>query len=447
MSKAMLGGASMAAMVAAVAADPVRYGQKDDGGGAGGGVADIVKEIKSLGDSYKKNHSEMTEQLDKLKSGQADTEAGFKKLKEQVDEALVKNNGILPELQAKLDELAQKVGRGGGNGQKQAEKTPGRQVVDSDAFKSFEGKKGDKVRIKIDGEFGLKSITSVVGSAGPMIDPQRLSGVVPLARRRMTIRGLLAAGRTNSNAVEFVRELVVTNNAAVQATEGAAKPESDITYELADAKVATIAHWIKVSKQALADADGLAAQIDSRLRYGLAYREELQLLAGSGTGGNIRGLVTAATAFASPIAAGVITAPNRMDVLRVAALQASVAEYQASGFVLNPIDWTTIELSKDGENRYIIGYPVSELGPTLWGLPVVATNAMTANNYLTGAFDQAAQIFDREDPEVLMSTEDGSNFTTNMVTVLAEERLALAIYRGTALITGTLSGGVTALTA
>jgi HK97 family phage major capsid protein len=135
-----------------------------------------------------------------------------------------------------------------------------------------------------------------------------------------------------------------------------------------------------------------------------------------------------------------------MDVLRVAALQASVAEYVASGFVLNPIDWTKIELTKDGQNRYIIGYPAGEIGPTLWGLPVVATNSMTANNYLTGAFDQAAQIFDREDPEVLLSTEDGSNFIQNMVTVLAEERLALAIYRGTALITGTLSGGITALT-
>lgn len=445
MSKAMKA-APMTALVAAAAANPRLYGEKKEGDNAGSDTAELVKSVTDLAKDYKKNHGEMTETLAKLTSGHQLSVAEQKSFKEQTDAALLKNNETLTALEAKLTDLAQKAGRSGG-GNPEPVKSIGRQVIESEAFKGFEGKKGQSARIKIDGEFGLKAITSVPASAGPMIDPQRLSGVVPLARRRMTVRGMLAQGRTNSNAVEFVRELVVTNNAAVQATEGAGKAESDITYELKDAKVATIAHFIKVSKQAMADAEGLASQIDGRLRYGLAFREELQLLLGSGTGGNIRGLVTAATAFSTPIAAGVITAPNRMDVLRVAALQASVAEYQASGFVLNPIDWTTIELTKDGEYRYIIGYPGGELGPTLWGSPVVATNAMTANNYLTGAFDQAAQIFDREEPEVLLSTEDGSNFTTNMVTVLAEERLALAIYREAALITGTLSGGVTALTA
>ncbi|MFN7178368.1 phage major capsid protein [Hyphomonas sp.] len=437
---------SMTALAAAVAANPGLYGEKKEGESGANENAELVKSISDLAKDYKKNHGEMTEQLSKLTSGLSDTEKGQKKLKEDVDAALLKNSETLTTLEAKLADLAQKAGRAGGGNDPSPVKSIGQQVVESEAFKGFEGKKGQSARIKIEGSIGLKAITSVPESAGPMIAKDRLDGVVPLARRRMTVRGLLAQGRTTSNAVEFVRELVVTNNAAVQATEGTSKAESDITYELQDAKVATIAHWIKVSKQAMDDAAGLASQIDSRLRYGLAFREELQLLLGSGSGGNIRGLVTAATAFSTPIAAGGVTAPNAMDVLRVAALQASVAEYVASGFVLNPIDWTKIELTKDGQNRYIIGYPAGELGPTLWGLPVVATNSMTANSYLTGAFDQAAQIFDREDPEVLLSTEDGSNFIQNMVTVLAEERLALAIYRGSALITGTLSGGITALT-
>jgi HK97 family phage major capsid protein len=69
---------------------------------------------------------------------------------------------------------------------------------------------------------------------------------------------------------------------------------------------------------------------------------------------------------------------------------------------------------------------------------VVPTPAIPVNNFLVGAFDSAAQIFDRMDVEILLSSEHGSNFTNNEVTVRCEERLALAVKRPAALITGTL---------
>ena len=72
-------------------------------------------------------------------------------------------------------------------------------------------------------------------------------------------------------------------------------------------------------------------------------------------------------------------------------------------------------------------------------MPVAVSMAMTQGQFLTGALRYAAQIFDREDANVLMSTEDRDNFVKNMVTILAEERLALAVYRPQALITGPLA--------
>ncbi|MEG9312983.1 phage major capsid protein [Klebsiella pneumoniae] len=135
--------------------------------------------------------------------------------------------------------------------------------------------------------------------------------------------------------------------------------------------------------------------------------------------------------------------PRRIDRLRLAVLQAVLAEYPASGFVLNPIDWAGIELTKDNEGRYIIAQPVNGGVPRIWGLPVVETQAMAQNNFLTGAFNMAAQIFDRMDIEVLLSTENEDDFIKNMVTIRAEERLALAVYRPEAFVTGTVtaSGG------
>ena len=61
---------------------------------------------------------------------------------------------------------------------------------------------------------------------------------------------------------------------------------------------------------------------------------------------------------------------------------------------------------------------------------------MSVNEFLCGAFDMGAQIFDRLEIEVLLSTENVDDFEKNMVTIRAEERLALAIYRPEALITG-----------
>ena len=72
-------------------------------------------------------------------------------------------------------------------------------------------------------------------------------------------------------------------------------------------------------------------------------------------------------------------------------LQAVLAEYPATGHVMNPIDWAWIETLKDGQGRYIIGNPQGTITPTLWGLPVVTTQAITVDKFLTGAFEMGAQ--------------------------------------------------------
>ena len=57
---------------------------------------------------------------------------------------------------------------------------------------------------------------------------------------------------------------------------------------------------------------------------------------------------------------------------------------------------------------------------TIWDLPVVATPALDQGDFLVGAFATAAQVFDRLQPEVLVSSEDRDNFIKNMLTVRAE---------------------------
>ncbi|RZJ44951.1 MAG: phage major capsid protein, partial [Brevundimonas sp.] len=286
--------------------------------------------------------------------------------------------------------------------------------------------------------------TDADGSAGDLLVPQRVGMVAPV-NRRMTVRDLLTPGRTSQPSIQYPVESGFTNSAAtVSETSGPTKPQSEIKFDIKTVSVTTIAHWVLATRQILDDAPMLQSYIDGRLRYGLAYVEENQLLNGGGTGTDLSGLRTQATGFAA--GTSVVASPTKIDVLRYAMLQGALAELPATGHVLNPIDWAGIETLKDADGRYLIGNPQGAISPTLWGLPVVSTQAMAAGNFLTGAFQMGAQIFDREDARVEVSTEDSDNFRKNLVTILAEERLALAVYRPEAFIKGAFSTAITDLT-
>ncbi|WP_032618456.1 phage major capsid protein, partial [Pseudomonas tremae] len=87
-----------------------------------------------------------------------------------------------------------------------------------------------------------------------------------------------------------------------------------------------------------------------------------------------------------------------------------LAEFPSDGIVLNPTDWALIELIKDSQGRYLIGQPQEGTAARLWNRPVVATQAMKQNDFLVGAFKLGAQIFDRMEVEVLISTENDKDF-------------------------------------
>jgi HK97 family phage major capsid protein len=350
-------------------------------------------------------------------------------VKETVDQLLVAKN----ELEARLADAEQKLSRRTTDEGKKYQ-TPGEQFVNSEVFRKAREdgrlfRKGQNISME------LKAITSLTASAGRLLTPDVQAGVIALPQRRATIRSLLAPGRTDKPSVQYFRELVFTNSAAPTA-ENTRKPESNITFEDALARVVKIAHFIKASTEILDDAPALESVIDQRLRYGLEYVEENQLLNGSGVGNNLSGLYTNATAFVAPIT---LPGATRIDILRLAMLQAELALLPATGHILNPADWAAIELTKDTTGQYIIGNPQGQIGATLWGLPVVTSMAMTADTFLTGNFRDAAQIFDRELANVVVSTENEDDFVTNKVTILAEERLALAIYRPQSLIKGDLT--------
>lgn len=360
--------------------------------------------------------------------------------KELADEAITGMN----EAKARLDELEQKMARKGEDHAPQF-KSAGQLFIDNDEVKAMMEAGRGKVSLEIEQKAIISGLTTDAdGSAGDLVVPQR-APLVDAVERRMTIRDLLMPGNTSSSSIQYPKETGFTNSAATHTeTAGTAKPQSEIKFDLVTATVTTIAHWVLATRQILDDAPMLRSYIDGRLRYGLRYAEELQLLNGNGSGTNLNGVYTQATALgANP---GIVAFPQRFDVIRFAILQAALAELPPSGVVLHPTDWALMELTKDDVGRYIIGNPAGEAQPRLWGLPVVATQAMTQDKFLVGAFSTAAQIFDRQEARVEASTEDSDNFRKNLVTILAEERLALAVYRPEAFIKGDFSDAIDDIT-
>jgi HK97 family phage major capsid protein len=334
---------------------------------------------------------------------------------------------IIGRLTAVEQVLAARRQEGGGGS---APDSWGRAMIDSPEFKALASSGRGTARISV-----KTTILHGATSGGPLAPVDQRLDPILMPRRRLGIRDLLSQGQTTSNAIRYVQQTGRDVAAGVQ-TESFAKREAAITFELKTANVATIAVWIPASKQILDDAPALMATIDSELRYGVAYAEEAQILGGDGLGENLRGLITAATPFNALF---VPSAQQRLDVILLAQAQLEAVDFEATGVVMNPVDWAKIRSTKDGEDRYIAGGPLTGAPRQLWDLPVVTSNSLDQDEFLVADFKRAALVLDRQEIMVEISTEHSDFFTRNLVAIRAEKRLGLIIQQPGAVIHGEFS--------
>lgn len=342
-------------------------------------------------------------------------------------------------LRSSLIEITQKmadqIGAFGGPGN--APQSIAGLFAESEPFKKLASGEARSARFTTNGSWHtsgavIGSGTTGAGNGGRLLQPDYQAGIIIQPDMPLMIRDLLMPGRTDKQLIAYYRETGFTN-AAEFVTENTRKPQSDVEFEYKEAPVRTIAHFVKATNQILSDVPALRSYIDFRLRWGVKFIENDALLNGTGTGQSIEGLKPAATAYQT---ARNKTGDTKIDTLRHAITQVDLAYYPTDGIILHPEDWESIELTKDAENRYIFAQPQGLAGPVIWGKRVITTTAQTQGEFTLGAFRMAAQIFDREDITVEIATENEDDFVNNRVTIRAEERLALAIYRDEAIVDG-----------
>ncbi len=388
---------------------------------------DPVALVKDLAASFESGQTEIMAKIAAI------AEAG-ESVKAEALQAAADAVAKVTALADNLVEVEQKIAEGISRGDP-APQSLGQIIVASEQWKAFASGFGASDKFRMDVK--ASTITGQEGSppenSDILVAPGRRPGIVPGAFRALRVADLLTGIPISSNAWDFTRELAFTNNAA-ETAEAAAKPETDLTFELQTVNIRTIAHWIKASNQILADAPAVAAYIDTRMRYGVDAREDLQLLVGDGTGQNISGMTISAnrTAFTPTSGDTALDSLNRCKYTLVG------ADYAADGVIMNPADWGAIERLKTSDAAYVVGNPFGTITPMVWGLPVVLSNNMTSGSFQMADFATTYDHLLRSGTVVEMGFVN-DDFTKNLVTMRAEKRTALATLRPASAYFGALT--------
>lgn len=399
---------ALALMMGAALAAPSRgmFGPSTPLFDDGDGVAPIMAELAKI---ETRLSVKLDERLNEIKAGRnvPDQDSKIKQL--EADHAQLKAD--LTGLQAKAGRLDL------GGALRQGERSSGEQFTSAEEFKNFRHASGTRFSLTVE----QKALTGAVGSVGSLLETQRL----PMfeAPTEPHIRDLIPSGTTNARSLKFPqRKAGATNNAAMVA-EGGTKPQSDFGFEMVTTEVKKIAHYVKASDEILEDEAALRSYIDAQLIDGLRDVEDAQILKGDGTGQNLLGLYTVASAY-NRAATGTL-----LDRLIRAQTQLRLVNRTLTGYVLNPEDWEDIMLLKGTDNNYIWLNVLDGNGNArILAKPVRDSTKLAKGEWLAGDFRRGAQLFDRQQANITVANQNEDDFIKNMVTVLGEERIALAIY-------------------
>jgi len=245
--------------------------------------------------------------------------------------------------------------------------------------------------------------------------------VVTAPRTPLVIRDLFGAETISGSTLVYLVEGAIQGAPAVTA-EGAEKPQihfADPTPKTVS--LAKIACHIKESDEYIDDYPFLASAINGRLLYELGLVEQNKLVTDLlGTSGIQTGSY-AANATAADIADAILQAA--MDVQ-------NGSGFDADAIVINPADWYTLRVARDGEQRYYGGgFFGAQNVPNLWGITVCVSTAVSAGTIIVGAFKTCGSVVSKDGVSVEATNTNEDDFVKNLMTIRAEERLALAVRR------------------
>ena len=247
--------------------------------------------------------------------------------------------------------------------------------------------------------------------------------VVTAPRVGLVIRDLFAAETISGSTLVYLVEGEI-EGAPAATNEGAKKPQvhfADPTPKTVS--LAKIACFIKESDEYIHDYAFLASAINGRLLYHLQLVEQNKLVYDLSQTSGIQSDTTHWTAGSTATALADLILQGAMDVQEQSG-------FAADAIVINPADWYSLRVAKDGEDRYYGGgFFGAQNVPNLWGIPVCVTTAVSAGTIIVGAFKTCGSVVQSGGIGIDATNTDQDDFVKNLMTIRAEERLALAVRR------------------
>jgi HK97 family phage major capsid protein len=348
-------------------------------------------------------------------------------------------------------ELEAKAADGEAQAKKQAKGSIGEQFVQDEQFQgwlkqiapsgripdSMKGIHSPSIDVK-----GLNLKTLVTGSGatsgGAFIVAEDTGIYEPLGRYPTSVLDLVARRVTGTDAVEFVRQTAqVTQAAAVEeatsTASGGDKPEGAMAYERVTVNVETIPVWVPATKRALSDASQLRGIIDQEIRDDLREEVNRLILNGDGADGEFTGIYNTTNVLGQAYSTDILTTTRKA----ITNLRTN-GKVNPTGWVMHPNDWESIDLLKDGENRFYRGGPFMGGPQTLWGVPVVEDFAAVEGTPILGNWNKAV-LWDREQTTISISDSHDDFFIRNMIAILGELRAAFGVLKPSAFVEVSLS--------
>lgn len=305
-------------------------------------------------------------------------------------------------------------------------RSPGQQLVEHEGFRAWMGRNASREHLEVSSpNVELRDLVTL-GTSNNLTLPVQQPSLIGVRRRRLFLRDLLTVVSVSQASVPYIRELnAVTNeSAAATVAEGGTKPEAKIEFAPDLAHVAVIAVNIPITTQMLEDSTFIRGYIDSRLGYMLQVEEEDQLLNGSGTGADLKGILqtTGVQTQAAVSGQSAVTIGNAIAKIEV-------LNGYADGVVMNPADAWAMFMNRaaGGSGTFDAGTPFSNLPQNVWGLAVVRTNATAAGSAIVGNFQLGATVLDRRSANVRVYEQHSDFAVKNKVLIQAEERVGIMV--------------------
>lgn len=265
-----------------------------------------------------------------------------------------------------------------------------------------------------------------------------------LRLQRATVADLMSQGTLDSSTLTYWQQGTV-EGAFTTVSEAAAKPALHLPSTTVTEPLSKIAGYTKISDEMREDAPFLETMIRNQLLLRLALVEETQILRGNGTPPNVSGIMDRAGLQTE----SATSEDDELDaIFRATTKIATATFFPADGVVVHPTDYQNWRLSRDGNEQYYGGGPFTgaygnsglQSQPGMWGLNTVVTTSQTLGVALVGAWQVGATLFRKGGIRVEATNSDQDDFIKNLITIRAEERIALAVWYPAAFVAVDLNG-------